>query len=432
MQEALTNTPRWSIARRVTVLFFTVYFFFLVFDFTSSDELFPHFVYVLFSPLTSLWHWLVPWTGENVLHLSYPITVRPNGSGDTTYNYVLQMLWLVFSFVIALIWAVADRKRPSYNQLYNGLRISVRYYFAFILFVYGFIKIIKLQFPFPDLTRMADPFGSASPMGLAWSFIGYSEGYNFFIGAAEVIAGVLILFRRTVLIGSLIAMTVMINVAAMNFMYDIPVKIFSSNLILLSAFLAAHEFDRLRKFFFLNKPVAPSPASMRKWPRWATITRVVAKSAFILFALYSTLWTYYSQSREYGDKAPKPPLYGIYNVESFTRNSTELPPLLTDTTRWKQLIVSFRGRIRIANMADSTRWMKFEVDTARHTAVLTSFRDSTDRYAFNYVEPDKDHLLFTGIGKRDTLQVKLKRFDLMKFRLVSRGFNWINEYPYNR
>lgn len=423
---------RWSVARKFTILFFTCYFYFLIFDFTSSDELFPAFVYDIFRPITNFWHWIVPWTGRNVLHLSYPITVLPNGSGDTTYNYVLQMLWLVFSFGIAAIWLLLDRRRPGYNKLYYWLRIVVRYYFVLILFVYGFIKIIKLQFPYPSLTKMVDPFGASSPMGLAWNFIGYSPGYNFFIGAGEVLAGILLLFRRTVLMGSLLALVIMVNVAAMNFMYDIPVKIFSTNLVLLSAFLAAHDWDRVKKFFILNQPTIPSVNWRPSWPRWATITGYVIKAAFIVFALHATAWTYYQNSREYGDNAPKPPLYGIYNVEEFRINSSEIPPLTTDSIRWKQLIVGSSRRIRIATMRDSLQWWKLKIDTNRKTMDLTSFQDSTNKYHFTYSSPDKEHLLFTGYNTRDTFFINTRIFDLNKFQLMSRGFHWINEYPFNR
>ena len=195
-----TDSQTWGIGKRFRTLF-AIYFLFLMLDFTSSDELYPHWVYIAMQFYTNFWHWIVPWTGQHILHLSYPITIRPNGSGDTTYNYVLQLLWLVFAVVIALTWTLADRKRPSYQQFSHWSKIVIRYFLAYTLFVYGFVKVIKLQFPFPSLGRLTEPYGESSPMGLAWTFIGYSSGYNIFIGGAEVLAGVLLLFRRTTLMG---------------------------------------------------------------------------------------------------------------------------------------------------------------------------------------------------------------------------------------
>ncbi len=432
MQPALQTLNRWSMIRRTWFLFIAVYFIIMMVDFTSSDEIFPHFVYSALQFYTNFWDWMVPWTGKHILHLSYPITVKPNGSGDTTYNYVLQLLWIVFAFIIALMWALADRRRTSYNQFSYWLRIVVRYYLAFVLFTYGFVKIIKLQFPFPDLMRLTETYGDSSPMGLAWTFVGYSKGYNLFIGGFEVLGGIFLFFKRTSLFGSLIAITIMANVAAMNFSYDIPVKIFSINLVIMAAWIAWYDKERLVNFFALNRTALPAHLAMPLKTKWKKILQLSLKALTILFALYSTLWSSIKERKEYGDAAPKPPLYGIYDVETFIKNGTALPPLATDTSRWKRIIINYPQNIRISTMPDSLTWMKLSIDTTKKTALFTSYKDSTEMFTFRYSEPDKEHLFFDGTIKNDSIQINMKRFDINKFRLVKRGYNWINEYPYNR
>lgn len=427
--EALAPQERWTTGRKFSILFFTVYFGFLVFDFTSSDELFPHFVYWLLTPLTSFWDWIVPWTGAKIFHLKEPITIKPNGSGDTTYNWVLQCLWIVFALMVSSVWLVADRKRPAYNDLYYWVKIVLRYWLAFILFVYGFVKIIKLQFPAPNLYRLTQPYGDSSPMGLAWTFIGFSKEYNLFTGGAEVLAGALLFFRRTTLLGALLAMSVMANVAAMNMFYDIPVKLFSLNLVVLSAFIASSDWIRLRNLFFLNRP---APAAFTRMPhpaKWKRILRLSLKTFAILFALYSTFWSSWS-NRMYGDDAPKPPLYGIYNVVSFVRNNDTIAPLQTDTTRWKQIIINYSQAVRITSMPDSMKSMRLNIDTLTRVATITS-RDSTVTYRFQYTRPDSTHLNFYGRMGNDSAIISMIRFDEKKFRLMRRGFNWVNERPYN-
>lgn len=432
MEVILQSANRWSLSKKIWFLFIAVYFIIMMLDFTSSDELFPHFVYVLLQFYTNFWDLIVPWTGKHILHLSYPITVKPNGSGDTTYNYVLQLLWIIIALIIAVAWAITDIKRPSYYQFRYWLRIIVRYYLAYILFTYGFIKIIKLQFPFPDLIRLTQTYGESSPMGLAWTFVGYSKGYNLFIGGAEVLAGILLFFKRTTLFGSLVAMTVMSNVVAMNFAYDIPVKIFSVNLVIMSAWIAWYDAERLVNFFFLNKPALPSHLRMPLKTRWKKILQSSLKALAILFALYSTLWSSITTSKKYGDEAPKPALYGIYDVQDFIKKGDTLLPLTTDTVRWKRMIINYPGNVRFTTMADSSTWMQLTLDTTRKTVLFTSYKDSTDTFAFRYTEPDKEHLLFDGSIKKDSIRMKMKRFDINKFNLVNRGYNWINEYPFNR
>jgi hypothetical protein len=268
-------------------------------------------------------------------------------------------------------------------------------------------------------------------MGLAWTFIGYSKGYNIFIGGAEVLAGILLFFKRTTLFGALIAMTVMMNVSAMNFAYDIPVKIFSVNLVIMTAWVAWNDMGRLINFFFLNKTAQPATLAMPLQTKWKKILQRSLKILAIIFALYSTLWSSINASRKYGDNAPKPLLYGIYDVEAFVRKGDTIPPILTDTIRWKRLIADY-GYARIATMADNLKWYQLKVDTVKKTAQLISNKDSTEAYSFNYSEPDKEHLFFNGNIKSDSVIIKMKRFDINQFRLVNRGYHWINEYPYNR
>ena len=411
---------------------FQVYFCILMIDFTSSDELYPHFIYVLFGPYTSFWNWLVPWTGKNIFHLSYPITITPNGSGDTTYNYVLQFLWLVLAIIIALVWALADRKRASYHQLRYWSRIVLRYWLALTLFVYGFDKIIKLQFPYPSLIRLTEPYGESSPMGLAWTFLGYSKGYNFFTGGAEVLAGSLLFFKRTTLLGALLAMAVMANVAAMNFTYDIPVKIFSTNLLVLSGWLAWFDMGRLVNVFFLNKPAAAAHLGMPLTTPWKKRLQTSIKILAIVFALYSTLWSSIKANEEYGEWKPKTALYGIYDTQIFIKGQDTLPPLTTDALRWKRIIINSPRNARIITMTDSTSRMVFSVDTLQKTARFIAREDSTIVFNFRYRLPDKDHLLLEGSINNDSLHITMKRFDLTRFPLVSRGFHWINEYPLNK
>jgi len=39
---------------------------------------------------------------------------------------------------------------------------------------------------------MIEPLGEFSPMGLMWTFMGYSKGYNRFVGGAEMLGGILL------------------------------------------------------------------------------------------------------------------------------------------------------------------------------------------------------------------------------------------------
>ena len=100
-----------------------------------------------------------------------------------------------------------------------------------MLLSYGFAKVYKTQFPEPSLIRLLQPLGSFSPMGLAWTYMGFSEAYNMYTGMLEVLGGLLLIWRRTTTLGALLVAGVMSHVVVMNFTYDIPVKLLSMHLL---------------------------------------------------------------------------------------------------------------------------------------------------------------------------------------------------------
>jgi len=182
------------------------------------------------------------------------------------------LLIAVVAVVASIIWSAVNRKPRSLNRLFYWLCVIIRFYVAATMITYGLVKVIKLQFPFPSLDRLLNTYGNSSPMGLAWTFMGYSKAYNYFTGCAELLGGILLLFRRTTTLGALIALMVSANIMAINYCFDVPVKILSTALVLMTLFLLGRDFKRLWNFFILNQ-VAP-PANLSKpvfKKRWKNI-----------------------------------------------------------------------------------------------------------------------------------------------------------------
>jgi hypothetical protein len=114
---------------------------------------------------------LCPWVAVHGFHLSGPVTqYHPTGSGDTTPDYVQLFCFCAISLTVAIFWSVLDRQRPNYDTLHAWLRVIVRLTLAATLLDYGFEKVIDLQMPAPNLSRLTETFGQASPMGLLWTF----------------------------------------------------------------------------------------------------------------------------------------------------------------------------------------------------------------------------------------------------------------------
>jgi len=373
------------------------------------------------------------WVGNHVLHFKDPVSVHPTGSGDTAYDYVTLLLTAIYAFVGMITWSVIDRKTTNYNKLFYWLTVVIRYYVAITMLSYGFYKVVKLQFPFPDFGRLMEPYGNSSPMGLAWTFMGQSAAYNWFTGIAELSCGVLLFFRKTSALGAVMTLVVAGNIMAINYSFDVPVKLLSTSLVIMALFLMLRDAKRFSDFFLFNKAATPSnlePHRFRK--KWKNITLSTVKYVLIAYTVIFDLYGAVKAEKEFGVKAPKSPLYGLYDAKKFIVNKDTLPPLTTNLTRWNKVALEGPGYALLKHMNDSTEYMSVKIDTVKHTVIMYRFTDTVNRYYFSYYKPKKDSLYLVGKFKKDSVRITFHRDDASKFLLVRRRFHWISEYPYNR
>ena len=123
-------------------------------------------------------------------------------------------------------------------------------------------------------------------MGLVWTFMAASPAYTFFSGIAEVMGGVLLLFRRTTLLGGLVSIGVMLNVVMLNFCYDVPVKLFSFHLMFMGVVLIVPDAKRLFGLLVLNR--ATEPASLQPpYTGKVTIWAHRAVKAYLIVMLFA-------------------------------------------------------------------------------------------------------------------------------------------------
>jgi len=418
----------WSLATRIFFRLACAYW--VLYSLPSTGRISFFGVIPGSQAYNNVWQTVVQWVAIHAFHLSGPVTVyRFTGSGDTTLDYIQNLCFLVLAFAAALVWSIIDRRRTNYQTLHGWLRLLVRYTLAITLFSYGFSKVFPMQFPFPGLSRMIEPFGDFSPMGVLWQFMGSSPAYTIFAGVMETVGAVLLLFRRTTTLGALVSAGVLLNVVVLNFCYDVPVKLYSLNLLLMAVFLMAPDLGKLTGLLVLNRPAAPmttfGPVFEKRWMRNGA---VCIKIFFIgFFPLQNAVRIYWSY-RDAVLSPVRPPIYGLYQVERFTENGKDVPPLLTDTGRWKMVLAQNATLLQIRMMDDSARAFASVYRPAENTVVLTG----GDKTVFTYSRPDAEHLTMSGSMGGVPLVVNLRRKDPSEFLLVNRGFHWINELPFNR
>src|SRR5215471_2902424 len=425
-----SEPARWHWTQRISFRFFFAYF--IVFWFPSPLDDIPG-TDKIFGWYNNIWQAAVLWVGKHLLHLSQPVSVASTGSGDKAYNYLHMLCCLMLGVTAALVWSVLDRKRLEYPKVYQWLRLYVRVLLGVTLLSYGASKVIPVQFPPIFLSTLVEPYGESSPMGLLWSFMEYSGPYTVFTGIVEMQAGVLLFVPRLSLLGGLLGAAAMTNVFMLNMSYDVPVKLYSFLYLVMSVFVIAPDLPRLAGFFVFNRKVeaaAAPPLFHRLW-----LNRSLLGLQLLLCVVFATtdLYRSYGRAKEYGFLAPNPPLYGIWSVEEFTVDGELRPPLLTDDLRWQRVIFDrYPGVVAMQKMSGERVRYVLDLDVAKKKFTLSKRADPKWKSELTVEQPQPELVLLDGKMDGRQVHAKLRRQPESKFLLLSRGFHWINEVPFNR
>ena len=423
----------WSLALRVAFRFSVAYFtlFCLSNQILSGLFVIPK---VSYPDLAGVWplRQITFWTASHVFHITRDMVYTGSGSGDKTFDWVLDFCVLVIAAVITGVWSFLDRRRENYVTFYKWFRLGMRFALASEMFLYGVAKAIPNQMPFPSLSRLLVPYGNFSPMAVLWSSVGASRPYEIFTGCAELLGGILLLTPRTATLGALVCLADMIQVFTLNMTYDVPVKLFSFHLIVFSLFLLAPDGRRLINFFFTDR-ATPSP---RQTPLFRSLranrVAVILQLVFGFYLIGMGIYSGIQRWNSFGGGRPKPSLYGIWNVEQMSIDGQIHPPLLTDQSRWRRVIFDFTTFTQVQRPDDTFQPYGSTINDTERTLTLTKPADKNWKAGFTFTRPAPDQLTLDGSMDGHKIQMQLKLLDRDKFTLVNRGFHWINEYPFQR
>jgi hypothetical protein len=342
---------------------------------------------------------------------------------DSSLFYINAFNILIASIALAFMWGVVFKKIRSHNQLLYWFTAGVRYYLALQLFIYGFSKVFKSQFYLPEPNILYTKLGEVPKDLLYWSTMGVSRSYSIFLGLSEVVAAILLLFRRTSLAGAFISAFILVNVAAINFAYDISVKLLSCFLLLLSLFLLILHGKRIW-LFFTGKPV---PAPKNYTPVFVSAparrTYFFIKTLLIAVILLEGLWIYISTRRFNDNMVPRPLLHGAYKVDAFILNGDTLAPLLTDSIRWKRVFFHRQGYFITEKMNDEMVDYKMEYDPSHQDIYITPARAGTS-LKLSWQQPDSTTLLLEGNTGVNKLKLVLHPLNWQQLPVLKKEFNW--------
>jgi hypothetical protein len=436
---------RWHPATLIVFRFAFVYFgvYVLLTQMLNTMILIPRLGFPQLGGLGPL-RGIVMWVGAHVLGIAKPFSSQLTGSGDMLFDWVQAFTLLLGAVLATMIWTAVARERTNHAKLYAAFRVFVRFALGTTMLSYGFAKVVPLQMSAPGLTRLLEPFGEFSPMGVLWASIGASRSYEMITGAAEVTGGLLVMIPQTTKIGAILCFVDTADVFALNMTYDVPVKLFAVHLVLMSLLLIAPDARRLVNFFLRGRADRLTTEPTLGGSRQARIRATGLQLTFATYYAIVSLWGSLRTWHQFGGGAPKSPLYGIWDVQRMTIDGVERAPLLTDSTRWRRVLFDAPGFMQIRRMTDGITGFVPKIDTVAHTMALKpsiainasgSFvrpDESKPPQTLAYTRPERTHLVIDGALDGHTLHVELAYRDPNAFMLRSRGFHWVQERPFNR
>ncbi|MCZ8379936.1 DoxX family protein [Mycobacterium sp. CPCC 205372] len=421
----------WSPITRVAFRFVFVYL-------SLFCLLFAQITFV-FTGIVSRWlpDWAVMWQlmaleapTRWVAHTVFGVDVvlhRDSGSGDQAVIWVLVFSLFAVSLLATSVWTAVDRRRTGYPRLWSWLLLFLRLCLGGQMLFYGFAKLIPTQMPAPPLAALLRPFGELSPASVLWLQVGSSFPYEILLGSAEVIGGVLLFWSRTATLGALVSVMSMAQVFVLNMTFDVPVKILSFHLLVIGLVILAPQFGRLADMLILERQAAPAvQPPLFDTPRANRIAAAVV-AVLGVWVLAGCVAIGVQSWYEYGGGRQKPDLYGIWSVTGFEVDGKEAPALLGDEIRWQRVVVDEPGALTYQRMNGELVSVPAEVDADGREVRMPSIEAR-----FTVGRPSPEALRFEGTMDGRRVEMSLRRVDVEALPLNSRGFQWVQEYPYFR
>jgi hypothetical protein len=392
----------------------TISIFILLFILTFP---FPYTVFPniggLMSPFFEL---IIKWAGDNIFKIQTPYTVFL--SSDSTGLYIHTFLLCVFSAILGIFWHFKSSENAK--KILNFIYVFCRYYLALQMFIYGFNKVFKWQFYMPEPNTLLTKLGDVSPDLLYWSTMGLSRPYTIFAGLMEVVPALLLLFRRTQLLGAILSFLVLLNVWAINVSFDISVKLYSSFLLVLTAYLIAPYLKNLIDFFqgkptFLKEQdILWKPFQNKKW-------NLFSKTMVIVFFMVEIFWQYVETGNFNDDKAQRPYLHGAYQVQYVVKNKDTFS--FPHKEAWKYFFIHRRGYFIIQYSNENMQDYKLSTDSSVNTFNLLD-ELKKEKIVLNFQIHNHKNIEIFGIWGKDTISVKAQKIDIHRMPALQREFHW--------
>lgn len=377
-------------------IFFLLFIVFFPLDFLGNFQ--KKITHFLFGGLTEI-------ISSSVFNKAH---IRIDFSSDSLSMFILAGILFIISLIISILLkqrsgdisveSINTNSDKAPKERHLGFPEIVKQiiiiYLAIVLFKYGIDKIFKSQFYLPEPNILYSRFGDLNKDILFWSTMGASRLYSVLTGFVEVFVAVLLMFRKTRIVGLLLSSIIFINIIFINLGFDISVKLFSLMLLLMSIFCMKDDLVKLYRFLLLKKPEQlTEPNSEKNKPALIFIKTFVLGMAFVQIIL-----PYFISKNFNDDNAKRPTLHGAYKV-------------LDEKSELKYLFFHRRNYLILMNKNDEVIDLKYQKTSDSSKIILEDFRGNKEVAVFHFRNSDS---VLTFISRNLNLEAKQQNWRNMK------------------
>lgn len=242
---------------------------------------------------------------------------------------------VILAILSAIIYAWIWHRHERAGVVQSGLRhawiqAAIRYWLAFEISTYGFAKILRTQFETPTY-RLDMPLESVSGMALTWYYYGYSYTLGVIIALFQIGGSILLLYRRTTLLGVMVLLPVMVNIVLINVIFGVTSGALFNSIVFTMAllFLLSLDLAKLKAAFW---------DLVERLPTLSLGNKSIKPISRILPIVAAFTIIYFIKGMDKSDTVLK----GTWKVERLTRNGRVVPATawLNDVTAWNRVYFS--------------------------------------------------------------------------------------------
>lgn len=292
------------------------------------------------------------------------------------YFFIPATIGCLYIIIVNKLEKVDKFDAKKAHAIFFGL---IRFWLAASISSYGFAKIFGDQFSGANEIILRDSLlGDISGNYLTWYYFNFSSGYILIVGYLQILGALLLLFRRTTLLGIFLLLPVLVNVVMIDLFYGIPPAPTVNSIIFTAALIYLLSLHATKIINLLFKNIYTLPNAGNK------ILKNIFRIAVVFFAFISIYL--YSSRHRYAIKPGGAEILGKWKVEQSSINGRDIPPHAWET--------------------EPDVWATFYFFNARYCAIGSNpyFFDRTKQNFGQYSFDKSKHLLnIYFLKNKDTL-----------------------------